>query len=53
MRKKRAPCFGLEISPQYVDVVVRRWQDISGKKAVLDGDGRAFDELAAERGKHG
>jgi hypothetical protein len=53
VRKKRAPCFGLEISPQYVDVVVRRWQDISGKKAVLDGDGRAFDELAAERGKHG
>jgi hypothetical protein len=31
------------------DVIVRRWQEFSGKVAVLDGDGRAFDELASER----
>jgi hypothetical protein len=28
---------------------VQRWQGLSGKPAVLDGDGRNFDELARER----
>jgi DNA modification methylase len=41
--------FAIEISPQYVDVAVRRWQTASGKTATLDGDGRSFDEIAAER----
>jgi hypothetical protein len=32
-------------------VIVRRWQEYTGKAAVLDGDGRTFDAVAAERGK--
>jgi DNA modification methylase len=28
-------CFGLEISPQYCDVIVKRWENLTGKKAVL------------------
>jgi DNA modification methylase len=39
----------MEIDPRYVDCIVRRWQEYTGKKAVLDGDGRAFDEVAQER----
>jgi hypothetical protein len=27
-------CFGMEISPKYVDVAVKRWEDFTGKKAV-------------------
>jgi DNA modification methylase len=42
-------CYGLELDPKYVDVVIGRWQTLSGKKAVLDGDGRTFDELRSER----
>jgi DNA modification methylase len=42
-------CCGIEIDPKYVDVIVQRWQTISGKKATLDGDGRTFEEVAAER----
>lgn len=42
-------CYGLELDPKYVDVVIGRWQTLSGKKAALDDDGRTFDELAAER----
>jgi len=42
-------CYGLELDPKYVDVVVRRWQALSGQQAYLDGDGRAFEEIAAER----
>jgi hypothetical protein len=41
--------FAIEISPQYVDVAVKRWQTTTGKPATLDGDGRAFDEITAER----
>ena len=39
----------IEIDPRYVDVSVRRWQDYTGSKAFLDGDGRSFAEIATER----
>jgi DNA modification methylase len=42
-------CLGLELDPAYVDVIVERWQGFTGKAATLDGDGRSFAELAAER----
>lgn len=42
-------CHAIEIDPIYVDVAVKRWQDFTGQKATLDGDGRTFDEIAAER----
>jgi hypothetical protein len=28
---------------------VRRWQEYSGKQATLDGDGRTYAEISAER----
>ncbi len=42
-------CCGMELDPKYVDVIVQRWQGLSGKQARLDGDGRTFEELAGER----
>jgi DNA modification methylase len=39
----------LEIDPKYCDVIVRRFQDHTGKTATLDGDGRTFNELAGIR----
>jgi DNA modification methylase len=44
-------CYGLELDPKCVDVVVQRWQQLTGKRAVLEGDGRSFEEIAAERQK--
>jgi ParB-like chromosome segregation protein Spo0J len=41
--------FAMEISPQYVDVAVRRWQTATGEAAVLEEGGDAFDAVAAER----
>lgn len=32
-------CFAMELDPAYVDVAVRRWEDFTGQKAVLDGAG--------------
>lgn len=40
-------CYAMEISPQYVDVAVRRWQAFTGKKAILERTGEEFDTLCA------
>jgi DNA modification methylase len=29
-------CYGMEISPQYCDVIVKRWETLTGKKAILE-----------------
>jgi len=29
-------CYGIEISPKYCDVILQRWENATGKKAVLD-----------------
>ncbi len=29
-------CYGMEISPQYCDVIVKRWEDATGGQAVLE-----------------
>ena len=42
-------CHAVELLPQYVDVAIKRWQDFTGEIAVLEGDGRAFPAIAAER----
>jgi DNA modification methylase len=42
-------CLAIELEAAYCDVVVRRWQEFTGNAATLDGDGRSFDEIAAER----
>ncbi len=42
-------CYGMELDPKYVDVVVERWQQLTGKQATLDGDGRTFEQLKVER----
>jgi P27 family predicted phage terminase small subunit len=41
-------CCGTEIDPKYVDVVVQRWQNLSGLPATLDGSGATFEQV-----KHG
>jgi DNA modification methylase len=42
-------CCGLEIDAKYVDLIVCLWQQLTGKVATLDGDGRSFAEIQAER----
>jgi len=39
----------IELEPKYCDVAILRWEDFTGKQAVLEADGRSFDEIAAER----
>jgi len=42
-------CLAMELDPIYVDVAIRRWQDFTGKRAILQGDGRDFEAVATER----
>ena len=46
----RRICYAVELNPEYVDMAVKRWQNYTGRKAVLDGDGHTFDEIAELRG---
>jgi hypothetical protein len=39
----------MDLDAKYVDVAVLRWQRFSRKQAVLDGDGRTFEEIARVR----
>jgi DNA modification methylase len=43
----------IEIAPAYADVAVKRWHDLTGRDAALDGDGRGFDDVAAQRPRSG
>lgn len=40
-------CFMMELSPQYCDVIIQRWQDLTGKEATLERTGETFDSLKA------
>lgn len=43
----------MELSPNYCDVIVRRWQQyLGGGAAMLEGDGRSFNEIETERRGH-
>lgn len=38
-------CYAMEISPQYVQVAIKRWQDFTGEDAVLERTGETFEEI--------
>jgi DNA modification methylase len=39
-------CCGAELDPKYCDVIVKRWQDLTGKQATLDGhNGLTFEHV--------
>jgi DNA modification methylase len=47
-------CHGIELSPTYVDVAIKRWQAFTGQTATLEGSKENYAELAARRtGKPG
>ena len=44
-------CYGCELSPKYVDVIVRRWEAFTGSNATLERDGRTFKEVEGDGGQ--
>jgi DNA modification methylase len=43
-------CRMMELSPRYVDVIVRRWQEFTGQEATLEDGGKTFAQVKEERG---
>ena len=37
--------YGIELDPKYVDVIVKRWQEFTGKDAVHAESGQTFNEI--------
>jgi DNA modification methylase len=42
---KKKTGYMMELSPHYCDVIVKRWQDFTGKKATHAETGKTFDEV--------
>ena len=40
--------FMMEREVDYCDIIIKRWQDFTGEKAVLQSSGKTFDDLKAE-----
>ena len=42
-------CFAMELDPKYVDVIIKRWQDFTGQKAVHVETGKTFNDMSADK----
>jgi len=47
-RSKRK-CLGCEIDPHYCDAIIRRWEEETGRDAILESDGATFKSLKAHQ----
>lgn len=47
--RKGKRAFLMEITPHYCDVIIKRWQDFTGKQAVHEETKKTFEELANAR----
>ena len=41
----------MELDPKYCDVIIKRWQDFTGKAAIHEATGKTYSELQAEQCK--
>ena len=39
-------CRMMELDPKYCDVIVKRWEEFTGKEAVLESSGQTYSEAA-------
>jgi len=42
-------CCGIELDPKYVDVMIERWQKLTGEAARLSGAAATFQQIRAAR----
>ena len=39
----------MELDPKYCDVIIKRWQDFTGKEAILESTGKTYAEVASAK----
>lgn len=42
-------CYGMELDEKYCDIIIKRWEAYTGKKATLEMTGQTYEELKIER----
>ena len=46
--RKGCSSYLMELEPYYTDVIIKRWQDYTGKQAIHIDSGKTYDELAGD-----
>lgn len=52
-QKKDRRCSAMELDEKYCDVIIKRWEQYTGKKVILESTGQTYEELKAERDGQG
>lgn len=47
--RNQSTAYLLELDPKFVDVIVKRWQDFTGKHAIHSVTGKTFNEMSQNR----
>ena len=48
--KKDCKAFIMELEPYYADVIIKRWQDYTGKEATLESTGETYNSMVKDNG---
>ena len=43
--KTNRKCYGMELGEHYCDVIINRWQKYTGKEAILESNGKTYNQL--------
>jgi DNA modification methylase len=46
-------CRGIELDPLYIDLIIRRFEAVTGRQAVLESTGETYAELGLLRRRDG
>jgi DNA modification methylase len=38
-------CYGIELDPKYCDVIIKRWQQFTGKEAIHEQSGKTYNSI--------
>lgn len=49
--KTNRKCYGMELDEKYCDVIIKRWQDYTGKDAILESSGETYNALSPKETK--